>query len=32
VDEDGARSAIGFFRWSLEGSAAYGLYEAVVPG
>jgi hypothetical protein len=30
-DEDGARSAIGFFRWSMEGSSAFGLYEAVAP-
>jgi hypothetical protein len=26
-----ARSAISFFRWSMEGTPAFGLYEVVVP-
>jgi hypothetical protein len=31
--EDGlARSAISFFRWSMEGTPAFGVYEAVLPG
>jgi hypothetical protein len=31
LGEDGTRSAIGFFRWSMEGTSAFGLYETVVP-
>jgi hypothetical protein len=30
-DDGVGRSAISFFRWSMEGSPAFGLYEAVVP-
>jgi hypothetical protein len=32
VHDGAARSAIGFFSWSMEGTPAFGLYEAVSPG
>jgi hypothetical protein len=31
LDGDVGRSAVGFFRWSMDGTPAFGLYEAVVP-
>jgi hypothetical protein len=31
-DDGPERSAISFFRWSMEGTPAFGLYEAVVSG
>ncbi len=30
-DDGATRSAISFFRWSMEGTPAFGLYEAVMP-